>query len=714
MEWLKELNEQQKEAVLSTEGPLLVLAGAGSGKTRVITYRIAYILNMGLANPGNILAITFTNKAADEMKERIKRLVNTQSFSEMWVSTFHAACARILRMEAHNIGFSNNFVIFDTQDRQQLLKECFDRLNIDPEKLDIRYVSRQISNFKNQLIGPSDVYRYGDVDGRVVEVYKLYNKLLKEYNAFDFDDLLYYTVVLFETNPDILEKYQNKFKYILVDEYQDTNHAQFYFIYLLSQKHRNVCVVGDDDQSIYSFRGANIKNILEFEKVFSDAKVIKLEKNYRSTKTILSVANEVIKHNYYRKSKRLWTDNTEGEKIFLYSAFDEVNEAEFVASSVKNLIESGVLPSEIGILYRTNAQSVNFENSLSAYSVPYKVVGALRFYERKEIKDIIAYLRLITNQHDDLSLFRIINVPRRGIGNSTIEKIKALSEEYNVSAYTVLLERAKFDFDKKTYEKLNSFITLIEDLKAEAEDLSVSSAIKLVLDKTGYLESLLSSKSEEEFQRAKNIEQLISAAAIFEEENEEPTLQNFLNSITLSSEEEDTQKEEKVSLMTVHAAKGLEFEVVFLTGLEEGLFPLVRAEQPVEAEKELEEERRLCYVAITRAKKLLVLTYANNRRVFGRFSSRQKSCFIEEIPQKYIQVVYSPITKTHQTFSVKINQAEDVSISNLQVGNKVQHGKFGVGKVIWLSDDRREAVVDFENIGQKRLLLSYANLKRIG
>lgn len=278
MEWLKELNEQQKEAVLSTEGPLLVLAGAGSGKTRVITYRIAYILNMGLADPGNILAITFTNKAADEMKERIKRLVSTQSFSEMWVSTFHAACARILRMEAHNIGFSNNFVIFDTQDRNQLLKECFDKLNIDPEKLDIRYVSRHISNLKNQLIGPSDVYRYGEVDGRVVEVYKLYNKLLKEYNAFDFDDLLYYTVVLFETNPDILEKYQNKFKYILVDEYQDTNHAQFYFVYLLSQKHRNICVVGDDDQSIYSFRGANIKNILEFEKVFSDAKVIKLEK----------------------------------------------------------------------------------------------------------------------------------------------------------------------------------------------------------------------------------------------------------------------------------------------------------------------------------------------------------------------------------------------------------------------------------------------------
>ncbi|WPX09984.1 ATP-dependent helicase [Anaerocellum danielii] len=714
MEWLKELNEQQKEAVLSTEGPLLVLAGAGSGKTRVITYRIAYILNMGLANPGNILAITFTNKAADEMKERIKRLVSTQSFSEMWVSTFHAACARILRMEAHNIGFSNSFVIFDTQDRQQLLKECFERLNIDSERLDIKYVSRQISNFKNQLIGPSDVYRYGEVDSHVVEVYKLYNKLLKEYNAFDFDDLLYYTVVLFEKNPDILEKYQNKFKYILVDEYQDTNHAQFYFIYLLSQKHRNVCVVGDDDQSIYSFRGANIKNILEFEKVFSDAKVIKLEKNYRSTRTILSAANEVIKHNHYRKSKRLWTDNLEGEKIFLYSAFDEVNEAEFVASSVKNLIESGFVPSGIGVLYRTNAQSVNFENALSAYSVPYKVVGALRFYERKEIKDIIAYLRLITNPHDDLSLFRIINVPKRGIGNSTIEKIKVLSEKYGISAYTVLLERAKFDFDKKTYEKLNNFISLIGDLKAEAENLSVTQTIKLVLDKTGYLESLLSSKSEEEFQRAKNIEQLISSAAIFEEENEEPTLQNFLNSITLSSEEDDNQKEEKVSLMTVHAAKGLEFEVVFLTGLEEGLFPLVRAEEPLEAEKELEEERRLCYVAITRAKKLLVLTYANNRRVFGRFSSRQKSCFIEEIPQEYIQVVYNPITKTYQTFSAKINQTEDASISNLQIGNKVQHRKFGVGKIIWLSDDMKEVVVDFEKIGQKRLILSYANLKRIG
>uniref|UniRef100_A0A7C5V0Y2 DNA 3'-5' helicase n=1 Tax=Caldicellulosiruptor owensensis TaxID=55205 RepID=A0A7C5V0Y2_9FIRM len=714
MEWLKELNEQQKEAVLSTEGPLLVLAGAGSGKTRVITYRIAYILSMGLADPDNILAITFTNKAADEMKERIKKLVSTKSFSEMWVSTFHAACARILRMEAHNIGFSNNFVIFDTQDRNQILRECFNKLNIDTEELDIRYVSRLISNFKNQLIGPSDVSRYSDVDARIIEVYKLYNKLLKEYSAFDFDDLLYYTVVLFETNPDILEKYQNKFKYILVDEYQDTNYAQFYFIYLLSKKHMNVCVVGDDDQSIYSFRGANIKNILEFEKVFSNAKVIKLEKNYRSTKTILSAANEVIKHNYYRKSKMLWTDNHEGEKIFLYSAFDEVNEAEFVAASIKNLIENGVLPSQIGVLYRTNAQSINFENALSAYSIPYKVVGALRFYERKEIKDIIAYLRIITNPHDDLSLFRIINVPRRGIGNSTLEKIKVFSEEYGVSAYTVLLERAKFDFDKKTYEKLNSFVSLIEDLKAEAENLSVSQTIKLVLDRTGYLESLLSSKSEEEFQRAKNIEQLISAAVIFEEENEEPTVQNFLNSVTLSSEEEDTQKEEKVSLMTVHAAKGLEFEVVFLTGLEEGLFPLVRAEEALEAEKELEEERRLCYVAITRAKKLLVLTYANNRRVFGRFSSRQKSCFIDEIPQKYIQTIYGPITKICNIFSAGINRVDDASISNLQVGNKVQHGKFGVGKVIWLSDDMKEVVVEFEKIGHKRLLLSYANLKRIG
>lgn len=402
------------------------------------------------------------------------------------------------------------------------------------------------------------------------------------------------------------------------------------------------------------------------------------------------------------------------KRFFCTQLFDEVNEAEFVASSVKNLIESGISPSEIGVLYRTNAQSVNFENALSAYSVPYKVVGALRFYERKEIKDIIAYLRLITNPHDDLSLFRIINVPRRGIGNSTLEKIKVLSEEYGVSAYTVLLERAKIDFDKKIYEKLNRFTLLIEDLKAEAENLSVTQTIKLVLDKTGYLESLLSSKSEEEFQRAKNIEQLISTAAIFEEENEEPTLQNFLNSITLSSEDEDTQKEEKVSLMTVHAAKGLEFEVVFLTGLEEGLFPLVRAEEPIDAEKELEEERRLCYVAITRAKKLLVLTYANNRRVFGKFSSRQRSCFIEEIPQKYIQVVHNPITKIQGNFAVKNGKEENISSSNLHVGSKVKHGKFGVGKVIWLSDDMKEVVVEFEEIGQKRLLLSYANLKRIG
>jgi len=714
MEWLKELNEEQLEAVLSTEGPLLVLAGAGSGKTRVITYRIAYILNMGLAKPSNILAITFTNKAADEMKERIKRLVSVESFSEMWVSTFHSACAKILRMEAHNIGFSNDFVIFDMQDRSQLLKECFTRLNIDEETLELKFVSKLISNFKNMLMGPSDVYKEGDVDPRVVEVYRLYNKLLKEYNAFDFDDLLYYTIMLFKTNPDILEKYQHKFKYILVDEYQDTNHAQFYLIYLLSQKHRNICVVGDDDQSIYSFRGADVRNILEFENVFPDTKVIKLEKNYRSTKTILSAANEVIKNNRYRKSKRLWTDNNEGEKIYLYPAFDEVDEANFVSMSIKNLIQSGIKPSEIGILYRTNAQSLNFENALSSHSIPYKVVGSLRFYERKEIKDIIAYLRLITNPHDNLSLFRVINVPKRGIGPSTVEKIKALSDEYGISAYRLIKERGDFEFDRRTYAKLYDFILLLESIRAEAESKSVVEVIELVLDKTKYMESLLSSKNEEDFQRAKNIEQLISAAAMFEEENEDKSLQSFLNSITLSFEEDDGQKEDKVMLMTVHAAKGLEFEVVFLTGLEEGLFPLVRSENRIEMQEELEEERRLCYVAITRAKRFLVLTYANNRRVFGRFSSRQRSCFIDEIPTKYIQQIYTPLRITKSSGAQSISNTEDSIKKALAVGDTIQHNKFGIGKVLFVSEDMNEVLIDFEKFGQKRLLLSYANLRKIG
>lgn len=714
MEWLKELNQQQLEAVLSTEGPLLVLAGAGSGKTRVITYRIAYILNMGLAKPGNILAITFTNKAADEMKERIKKLVGIESFSEMWISTFHSACARILRMEAHSIGFSNNFVIFDMQDRHQLLKECFEKLNIDQDRLELRYVSRQISNFKNMLISPSDTHKMGDVDPRIVEIYRLYNKLLKEYNALDFDDLIYHTITLFRTNPDILERYQQKFKYILVDEYQDTNDAQFKLIYLLAQKHRNICVVGDDDQSIYSFRGANVRNILEFENVFSDAKVIKLERNYRSTKTILSVANEVIKNNTSRKEKKLWTENNEGEKIYLYTAFDEIDEANFVSMSIKNLIQSGVKPSEIGILYKTNAQSLNFENALSSHAIPYKVVGSLRFFERKEIKDIIAYLRLVTNPHDNLSLFRIINVPKRGIGPGTVEKIKVLSDEYGISAYSLLKERGAMEFDRRTYLKLNEFIFLLEDIRAEADSKSVVEVIKLVLDKTKYMETLLSSKNEEDFQRVKNLEQLISAAAVFEEENEDKSLQNFLNSITLSFEEDEAQKEDRVLLMTIHAAKGLEFDVVFLTGLEEGLFPLLRAEDINGMKEELEEERRLCYVAITRAKKFLVLTYANNRRVFGRFSSRQRSCFLDEIPANYIQQVYTPLRKINfSDMSFNENQ-QSVTKDSLAVGDIIQHNRFGIGKVLSLSEDLNEVLIEFENYGQKRLLLSYANLRKIG
>lgn len=428
----------------------------------------------------------------------------------------------------------------------------------------------------------------------------------------------------------------------------------------------------------------------------------------------MSAANEVIKNNRNRKPKRLWTDNNEGEKIYLYPAFDEVDEANFVSMSIKNLIQGGIKPSEIGILYRTNAQSLNFENALSSHSIPYKVVGSLRFYERKEIKDIIAYLRLITNPDDNLSLFRVINVPKRGIGPSTVEKIKVLSDEYGISAYRLLKERGDFEFDRRTYAKLYDFILLLESMRTEAESKSVVEVIELVLDKTKYMESLLSSKNEEDFQRAKNIEQLISAAAMFEEENEDKSLQNFLNSITLSFEEDDGQKEDKVMLMTVHAAKGLEFEVVFLTGLEEGLFPLLRSEGEIELQNELEEERRLCYVAITRAKRFLVLTYANNRRVFGRFSSRQKSSFIDEIPIKYIQQIYTPLSITKSSGAQSISNTEDGIKKALAVGDIIQHKKFGIGKVLSVSEDMNEVLIDFEKFGQKRLLLSYANLIKIG
>lgn len=715
MEWLKELNKEQLQAVLSTEGPLLVLAGAGSGKTKVITYRIAYILSMGLAKPHNILAITFTNKAADEMKERIKRLISIESFSEMWVSTFHAACARILRIEAQNIGFSNNFVIFDTHDRDSILKECYKKLNIDEDRLELRYVSRMISNLKNMLISPYDAEKdLTTYDKRIIEIYKQYNKMLKDNNAFDFDDLIYYTIELFKNNPDILEKYQQKFKYILVDEYQDTNHAQFYLIYLLSQKYKNICVVGDDDQSIYGFRGADVKNILQFEKIFPDTKIIKLEKNYRSTKTILSAANEVIKHNINRKGKNLWTDNQDGSPIFIYQAFDEIDEAEFVAKSVKNLILNGVSPSQIGILYRTNAQSLNFENALSSFSIAYKVVGALRFYERKEIKDIIAYLRLINNPKDNLSFYRVINVPKRGIGSTTVEKIRALAEDYNICAYELIKKRGEFEFDKKTFLKLSNFIELIDELIYKSQQKTIVEIINLVLENTNYLQMLSSSKSEEDFQRIKNIEQLVSAASIFEEQNEDKTLQNFLNSIALSSDEEGDEKDDKVMLLTVHAAKGLEFDIVFLTGLEEGLFPLVKMNDIEDAIKELEEERRLCYVAITRAKKHLILTFANNRRIYGRLHSRLRSTFIEEIPERILLPVYTPISNNLMYNDIKTTNLEVKNINHLSVGDKIEHNKFGIGKIVSISKDMSEAIIDFENFGQKRLLLSYANLRKIG
>ncbi|MEZ0536120.1 ATP-dependent helicase [Caldicellulosiruptoraceae bacterium PP1] len=714
MKWLKELNNEQLQAVLSTEGPLLVLAGAGSGKTRVITYRIAYILKMGLAKPHNILSITFTNKAADEMKERIKNILGDLYQNDMWISTFHSACARILRMESHNIGYDNQFVIYDMSDRDSLIRECYKILNINEDLLNIKYASKKISDLKNNMVLPDDFLQtvQNHKDKLLYEIYYLYNKRLKENNAMDFDDLLLNTVRLFLNNDDILRKYQEKFRYILVDEYQDTNHIQFYLIYLLSKNHQNICVVGDDDQSIYSFRGADIKNILDFENVFPNCKVIKLEQNYRSTKTILTAANNLIKNNTYRKDKTLKTDNPEGKHINIYEAFDENDEANFVCESINNLFKDGTKLSQIAVLYRTNAQSLVFEKGLAALGIPYKLVGAYKFFDRKEIKDIIAFLRVIQNPKDSLSLLRIINIPKRGIGNATIEKIRSLSMQNGISIYELISGQILNQLDKKVQTKLLDFIQLIEYLKDVSHNENVSSLIKIILDKTKYLELLTQSNSEEDQQRIKNIEQLISFAANFEESNEDKSLDNFLNSITLISDFDQENSDERVSLLTIHAAKGLEFSVVFLVGLEEGLFPSVRSYDL----NEIEEERRLCYVALTRAKEMLNITYAKYRRNYGKLEYQFVSRFLSEIPKRLISEVKSPIGNNRNLSDNNLfSENQKCNSENpLSQGDIVEHAKFGKGKIINISKDLSEIEVDFEKYGLKRLLLNYANLKRIG
>ena len=627
------LNEQQREAVYCTDGPLLILAGAGSGKTRVLTHRIAYLIEEKGVNPWNIMAITFTNKAAGEMRERVDNLVGFGAES-IWVSTFHSSCVRILRRHIENLGYTTSFSIYDSDDQKTLMRQVFKTLDIDTKQFKERSVLAAISSAKDKLITPEEFLLNAGGDFRekkTGEIYKEYQKQLKKNNALDFDDLIVKTVELFQNNPQILDYYQERFRYIMVDEYQDTNMAQFKLVSLLASKYRNLCVVGDDDQSIYRFRGADIQNILSFENTFPGTMVIKLEQNYRSTQNILDAANEVIRHNFGRKDKTLWTANGEGDKI-LFKQFDTAkDEADFV---VRQIRDSGYSYQDQAVLYRTNAQSRLLEERCIFYNVPYRLVGGVNFYQRKEIKDILAYLKTIANGVDDLSVIRIINVPKRGIGATTIGRVTAFASEHSMSFYDTLKEAKQIPGIGKAAEKISRFIAQMEAFRAMAysEEYSMKDLIGHILEDTGYEEELQEEGEIEAQTRLENIEELINKAAAYEEDSEHPTLDEFLEQVALVADIDNVDDtEDRVTLMTLHSAKGLEFPKVYLVGMEDGLFPGMMSIMSGD-KTEMEEERRLCYVGITRAKKELVLTASRQRMINGETRWSKPSRFINEIP----------------------------------------------------------------------------------
>ena len=635
-EILKELNDKQYEAVVNTEGPCLVIAGAGSGKTKVLTHKIAYILEQNKAKPWEILAITFTNKAANEMKERIGALVGDVS-KDMWVGTFHSICVKILRRFIDRIGFDSSFIIFDTSDQKTLIKNCIKDLQMDDKLFTERSVQSEISNAKNEMLEPEEYAARANGEyrkGKIAEVYELYQKRLKENNAIDFDDIINYTIKIFMENPDVIEYYSNKFKYVLVDEYQDTNKAQFTLITLLASIHGNITVVGDNDQGIYSFRGADITNILNFEKDFPGTKIIKLEQNYRCTGNILKVANAVIKNNEVKYEKKLWTENETGCLPMIYSADNEYDEGSFIVEQIERLKrEEYYKYSDFAVLYRMNSQSRALEDILRREDIPYKIIGGLKFYERKEIKDIIAYLRLIQNPADNLSLKRIINEPKRGIGKTSLDRIEEIANTNGISMYSVIKEAETYGLNR-VYLKTREFIDTIEDLRSKANDIKISDLIKLTLKKTGYIKALEAENTLEAQNRVENLEEFLTVAIEFEDEFAENTLSEFLEGITLSSDIDNLEEtQDSVTLMTLHSAKGLEFPVVFLVGMEEGIFP---GHQSIGEPKELEEERRLCYVGITRAKHNLFLTCSKKRTIFGSTSYNPVSRFINEIPKELL------------------------------------------------------------------------------
>lgn len=736
MNFLDGLNDKQREAVLATEGPILVLAGAGSGKTRVLTHRIAYIIEEKGVRPYNILALTFTNKAANEMKERIAKLIGDEA-EDIWAGTFHSICVRILRRDIEKLGYGKNFVIFDTADQKTLIKDCIKQLDVSEKLYEPAAMMGFIGSQKDNLVEP-DTYinqNYGEFRERQKgEIYSFYQKKLKENNALDFDDLINKTIELFRRFPDILEYYQNKFRYILVDEYQDTNRAQYILINLLSKKYKNICVVGDDDQSIYKFRGADIRNILDFEKDYLNAKVIKLEQNYRSTKTILNAANQVIENNEGRKSKRLWTANDEGCQIKIFSGANEHEEANFIVDKIKEISEKEDKKlTDFAILYRTNAQSRVIEEAFLKANIPYRIVGGHKFYDRKEIKDIIAYLRLIQNPVDNYAFKRIINVPKRGLGKTSLDRLEQYSIEKEDSIFGAMLECEEIPgLTQRAKESLNSFSSLIRKFMAMKELFTVTELIENVIDSIGYIEEIQQEETVQAESRIENIKEFLSVAVNFEEASEDKTLEEFLANISLLSDLDKTDETDRdsVTMMTLHSAKGLEFPVVFMTGMEESLFPTSRA---YFSEDDMEEERRLCYVGITRAMEKLFMTRAFSRMLYGKTGVNSMSRFLREIPEGLTEDLNESEVSATSTVSTNIstnmspkyftgytieNTRKTPVNSNLDIkpGMKVKHKTWGIGTVVQVKEleDDKEITIAFNSQGIKKLMLSFAPIEVIG
>jgi DNA helicase-2/ATP-dependent DNA helicase PcrA len=757
MDFLDRLNPEQREAVLHRDGPLLILAGAGSGKTRVITFRIAYLIGDGHAEPGEVLAVTFTNKAAQEMRERVEALIGSEA-SGVWLSTFHALCARLLRREAPKIGLSRDFVIYDSSDQVAVVKQAERELGIDDKFIPPRAALARISQARNRMEGPESLRGTWNVrDEQIAKIFERYVQALKDSNALDFDDLLLKTVELFETSEPTREFYARKFKYVMVDEYQDTNRPQYLLIRRLAGLHRNVAVVGDPDQSIYKWRGADLRNILDFEQDFGEARVVRLEQNYRSTQIILDAASAVISRNRNRKEKRLWTDRKGGSRIVYFRGGDELEEADFISRAIKGAHAEDV-EATVAVLYRTNAQSRAVEESLMREGIAYKVIGGVRFYERKEIKDALAYLKLIINPHDDVSLRRVINVPARGIGKGVMDSLQAIDPNAVVAEAPPLIaaglqqiSSARSLWAKLVYAvedgkltprataSLRVFRDLIVGLAEVARHGTVAITIGKMLDQTGYLQDLREENSEEANERIENLMELVSAAGEYETRDQEPSLGGFVDRLSLLSEadEESGTREAKVWLMTMHAAKGLEFPVVIIAGLEEGLFPHSRSS---EDEEELEEERRLCYVGMTRAQSQLILTGAARRRVFGEYQSTEPSRFLDEIPPELVERMTPTFASPYQSafghdhYEFRTNpygrkgrgagrfreteaaykyEEEDQSAPGIRPGARVRHAQFGIGNVVSVEEhnDDLKITVRFNTVGVKKLLAKYAKLE---